>query len=325
MALTASQLAELEAVVDQFAAARDVLDDGATSAAKEVFANIEDWYAPAATVGAAMAVTQIGGAAQDAMRGLTAQFVSLLLNAMGDRRTASGLRLVGGSSRELQRFLPRGLVNPFDVHSRPVRAYRDAIATGSTAAEALLIALDRAERLILTDNALVHREAAARLMERRGVTEYRRVIHPELSRTGTCGLCIAASDRVYSRATLMPLHDRCKCTVMPIVGDNDPGVRLNEGDLGRIYEEAGSTAAANLKRTRYRIEQHGELGQVLVNADHASQNNLTRERAMARRAVDLLNRMAPVLELMRSEPSRYTSAQRDYQQTRMAQLRDIAA
>jgi hypothetical protein len=30
------------------------------------------------------------------------------------------------------------------------------------------------------------------------VTGYRRVVHPELSRTGTCGLCIVASDQVYN-------------------------------------------------------------------------------------------------------------------------------
>jgi hypothetical protein len=30
------------------------------------------------------------------------------------------------------------------------------------------------------------------------ITGYRRVIHPEVSKGGSCGLCIAASDRVYS-------------------------------------------------------------------------------------------------------------------------------
>lgn len=41
------------------------------------------------------------------------------------------------------------------------------------------------------------------------VIGYRRIIRPELSRTGTCGLCVVASDQLYTRGDLLPLHARC--------------------------------------------------------------------------------------------------------------------
>lgn len=99
------------------------------------------------------------------------------------------------------------------------------------------------------------------------VTGYRRVIHPEESRGGTCGLCVVASDRLYHAKDLLPIHARCHCTVLPVVGEQDPGSTLNRSDLNRIYQDAdNSTAGDKLKRTRYQIDEHGELGPVLNRA-----------------------------------------------------------
>jgi hypothetical protein len=99
---------------------------------------------------------------------------------------------------------------------------------------------------------------------------YRRIIHPELSRTGTCGLCIAASDRLYHVVDLQPIHARCKCETAAVTTDFDPGKQLNEDDLAQLYRAASgiggdpTTAAPSLKRVRYLIDEHGELGPVLV-------------------------------------------------------------
>ena len=41
--------------------------------------------------------------------------------------------------------------------------------------------------------------------EKLDIRAYRRVIHPELSKGGTCGLCIAASDRIYFVDDLLAL------------------------------------------------------------------------------------------------------------------------
>lgn len=108
--------------------------------------------------------------------------------------------------------------------------------------------------------------------ERGVVTGHRRVIHPELSKGGTCGLCVAASDRLYGVHELKPIHDRCECTTLPVLNHQDPGSALNRGDLGRLYGHAegrggvvdgSGTSREELKRTRYQLDEHGELGLVL--------------------------------------------------------------
>lgn len=128
-------------------------------------------------------------------------------------------------------------------------------------------AANRLQAVVETDTQLaVQQQAQATLTaaeDRDQVTGWRRVIHPELSIHGTCGLCIAASDRVYKVSHLMPIHQRCNCIVTPVYGDNDPGSVLNDGDLRRIYKDAGSTGRTDLKRTRYVVNEHGELGPVL--------------------------------------------------------------
>lgn len=93
---------------------------------------------------------------------------------------------------------------------------------------------------------------------------YRRVIHSEFSYGGTCGLCITASNQIYHYAELLPIHSNCHCTISPITKGNDPGAALNNLDLSTLYEDAGGTSAAHLKRTRYKTNKHGELGAVLV-------------------------------------------------------------
>ena len=73
-------------------------------------------------------------------------------------------------------------------------------------------------------------------------------------------MCIAAAERIYHIAELMPIHDRCKCTVAVVTEDHDPADELNKADLKQLYEDAGGTSAAHLKRTRYQVDEHGELG-----------------------------------------------------------------
>jgi hypothetical protein len=108
------------------------------------------------------------------------------------------------------------------------------------------------------------------------VIGYRRVLHPELAKGGSCGLCVAASDRQYRRAELLPIHGRCNCGVVPIIGDEDgtvrfdPGRALNEQDLALLYKKAGgTTAGAALKKTRFTVVTNGELGPRLVAAGQA--------------------------------------------------------
>ena len=154
-------------------------------------------------------------------------------------------------------------VTPEDVWRRPAEQYRYAASQGAEPAQALKVATQRAVALADTDRQLADRWAAREKLQLPEITGYRRIIHPELSVSGVCGLCVVAADRIYHVEELRAIHDRCKCTTLPIYEDNDPGLSLNQQDLAEIYRAAGSTGAADLKRVRMKVEEHGELGPVL--------------------------------------------------------------
>jgi hypothetical protein len=126
-------------------------------------------------------------------------------------------------------------------------------------------ALDAGNR----DTGLVLQQQAGKNLADAGdkglITGWRRVVHPELSRSGTCGLCIAASTRIYKTGDLMPLHDNCHCEPVPIVlGKADPGLELDELAFHRLYSTSGGNTAAALKKTRWTVHQNGEIGPVLA-------------------------------------------------------------
>ncbi|WP_165611120.1 ADP-ribosyltransferase [Mycolicibacterium conceptionense] len=162
------------------------------------------------------------------------------------------------------------------VLARPGMVYRFAKSQGASDEVAAALAAGRIDDLV--DNNLM---LAQRIAEQESIVQavdldtgktrngiivigYRRIIHPELSRTGTCGMCIAASDRIYTVGKLLPIHDKCKCTIAAVTEDYDPADDLNTVDLAQLYKDAGGTSVAHLKRTRYQVDQHGELGPTLV-------------------------------------------------------------
>lgn len=161
------------------------------------------------------------------------------------------------------------LVNPLDEWNRPAEQFRYAESQGKTRGEAIENAIKRVEELGDMDMALAARNTANNIFKATPkITGYRRVIHPELSESGTsCGLCIAASTRVYSKEELLPLHDHCHCTVMPIVGDDDPGDFFNGQDidlLEELYKAAAGNDAQSLSRVRAKVIYNSELGPYLV-------------------------------------------------------------
>lgn len=181
------------------------------------------------------------------------------------------LSLLGASSRGRGKppvKEPRGIPLA-EEWARVPAEFRYQRALGTDERDASDRALRRAETIGDLDLQTARRDAFHdRLVSAEDVTGWRRVVHPELSAGGTCGLCIAASDRLYKTDDLAEIHAECKCTVLPTVGDQpDAGHALNTESLQRLYEEAGGTAAAKLKRTRYRVVQHGELGALLVGGD----------------------------------------------------------
>lgn len=159
---------------------------------------------------------------------------------------------------------PRG-VDQTVVWERPAKEYRYQRFLGHDHDDALDLAVQRATTIADDDLGLAMRIAAAQHSDKaKGVTGLRRVIHPEMSEGGTCGLCIAASDRIYEPGSLLPLHDHCRCTVAEVTAANDPGGSLNGQSLDDLYDAAGGTDAGSLKGTRYKVDEHGELGPVLV-------------------------------------------------------------
>jgi hypothetical protein len=129
-------------------------------------------------------------------------------------------------------------------------------------------AVQRAQDIAATDVQLAARNQAQKTLhtaQQRGqIIGYRRVIHPELDRGGVCGLCIAASTRIYRTDHLMPLHGDCHCTALPVTSNADPGGYINAQDLGQLYGQAGGTDRAALEHTKFSIVEHGENGPTLI-------------------------------------------------------------
>lgn len=170
-------------------------------------------------------------------------------------------------------------LKPGHQYGRVADQYRsDVVTKGLTHEQAQGKALVRVESVAQTDVTLAVREQYhADLQrpeeERRKPTGWRRILHPELSQTGPCGLCVVAADRVYTTDQLKEIHDRCVCEVLPVYGAFDPGLTLNSDDLDRLYAAAGGTGGnpkrqqGRLKEIRIALAEHAELGPVLVDAD----------------------------------------------------------
>lgn len=266
--------AEVAAVVRAQAASRTQLTGHAVAVAQRSARQFSGWYDGQQVTAWAASLAALIETLQRAVAASTDAYLARVLSLM-----------LGGRVRPLGAVNVSGLrqgVTHVGAYGRAADVYRyqqsllDRVAlellVGESPAPPRLVssldaAVERATSVADMDIQLAFRAQSAAVMtaqEQRGnVTGYRRVIHPERSKGGTCGLCIAASDRLYKASELLPLHARCECTTLPIIGANDPGSRLNAGDLSRLYSDAGSTGRADLKRTRYQIDQHGELGPVL--------------------------------------------------------------
>lgn len=172
-------------------------------------------------------------------------------------------------------------VDPVEVWQRPAEQYRYALSEGKSEVEALDAAFQRASH-IGKDNAQLTKRNASIAQFRRSekVIGYRRIIHPELSKSGVCGLCIVAADRIYGMEDLLPIHGGCNCSVAPVTKSNDPGLSLNREDLDALYEAAQGNDYKNLKNIRVTSYEHGELGPVLA---RVGDTYLTPEEAQKRR------------------------------------------
>lgn len=174
-----------------------------------------------------------------------------------------------------QPIYPRSGTPAVEVYKRPARQVEHAIREAARKAaengtepdpvEIAEIITERIEPIVDADLRAAARDEKHDVLQAAPakVIGFRRVLHPELSENGPCGLCVVASDQWYTREDMLELHANCKCEVLPITADDDPGVRVNKADLKRIYAAAGSTYMEDLKRVGVKVTEHGELGPLL--------------------------------------------------------------
>lgn len=306
--------AEAAVWVAAYAAQADALKESTAAVAEAAWLSFEGWYNPVLVAALAKEMSDLSTTAQDAVAGLAAEYMT---------QTIGGLAgIVIPQPRSLRTPI-RGGVDLRLVHHRPAEAYKKAIATGSTHDEALVKSGIRARGLAFTDLSLQARNAQQATLDRAGITTFRRVIRPELSKTGTCGLCIVAADQVYNTGDLMPLHPpSCNCAVMPIIGDNDPGKQMNREDLDQLYRDAGSNRADDLRKTRYQVNEHGEFGPTLTKAgDNFRGPDKVALEDDPERAARMLAQVLPVLE--RLEAAGGPAGPLAYQRDLVAKLRRI--
>jgi hypothetical protein len=326
---TPEQVAYAALLVQAYAQAQAQAQAQASAAAQAAWLSFTAWYTAGATAELGEEMAQLSEVAQDIVAGIAQQYVMTSVEIatgtqLAQPRTPIRAAVRNGAPLEL-------------VHTRPSRDYKMMVATGKEPGDAHRRAALRAVSVIQGDMRLAARAAAQATLKSLGITQYRRIIHPELSETGTCGLCIAAADRIYKTAELMPIHPPnengnggCKCTVFPIVGEWDPGMTLNDNDLQELYARAGggvdtpSTKASDLSKVRYAVNEHGEFGPVLTKAGDSFRGPdsvaLEDDPDRARR---LLDKALPTLQLMESEgrPDEVL----DYQRSLVDRLTAIAA
>lgn len=247
---------QVEALVAAYAASRAGIVEQILAMVRDIVAGFDGWYSTPQIALMARTVVARVEAGQRQVAGVTDAYLSRTATIIADRRYAP----VGAVDVSVVRNVDR-----LEEFGRAADQYRYAVSQGASDEQAVAKAVERATAQAEMDTALTVREQSRKFMVVRSVDGWRRIIHPELSRGGSCGLCVAASDRTYKRGDLLALHERCNCATLPIINGVDPGKSLNESDIAALYKTAGSTGAADLKKVRYVVHEHGELGPVLRN------------------------------------------------------------
>ena len=236
-----------------------------------------DFWNDAVTQGVSAYITQQQIAFVKQMRRLGISYANTMLGMVG---------VTGRTAQVPEYVVVRDNTDPWKVSARPADAYRSlAVRTpdirphgwddvNDAVYETVQSWLDAAGRRLadnaLTDGVAAQNRASEEYFKASGIKRFRRIIHPELSKTGTCGLCVVAATNTFTRDDLMPLHNRCKCTVAPIRDNIDPGLKLNSDDLQKIYDAASKagggsgTAARNLTQLRVTVRNDSELGPILT-------------------------------------------------------------
>lgn len=153
-------------------------------------------------------------------------------------------------------------VPPEVVYRRPFVTTWTALARDKPMPEAIAAGRAHATASAAMDVQNTMRHTLVAVAELDGtILGFRRVPNAD-----ACELCKLAAGRRYRKSELIGIHEHCRCTVKVITAANrDDFVGKPENDLalnpGAVLVNADGTVAA---ATRL----HGELGPVLVNANH---------------------------------------------------------
>jgi hypothetical protein len=259
LALTPSEARRL---VDAQALARDRVHESTLRRVLALMSGFDQWWSDGDVEALARRLVLVVEAGQAATaRATDAYLARVISDALGRAIPPVGVPITPEQWRKADHVA---------AFMRPAADVRRRVAQGTPLEVAAGMAAQRAQSMAATDLALAMTNTSREVFRERGryVDGYRRIIHPEASRGGTCGLCAAASDRTYSSGDLLPIHDNCRCEVLPIVNGQDPGRDLSTDELDRLYSAAGSTKGADLKRVLVEFHEHGELGPVLREQGH---------------------------------------------------------
>jgi hypothetical protein len=267
-------------LVTQEAAAYDAIHDNLIAAILTLWASFSAYWAGDSVVEVAQRIARLVIAAQRNVGRLTEAHLRQQFRRMG-------LDLPAGTIVDLPEALRLGADAP-EVYQRPIRQIRYAESIGTLLDDAIDDATDRLVKTVEADLQLARAEASKQLFfvtNPKIITGWRRIIHPELG--NVCGLCIAASDRLYQRIQRMDLHPGCRCTCLPVTEFDDPGKAINAEDLQRIYEAAGSTGSRALAGIRVEVKRNGELGDILVPEGYKMKQTGQVKRQLSDRAAEL--------------------------------------
>lgn len=246
----------LLALVDAHAAGRGTIADRVFAALYALWAPFDGWYRPSLVQDVSEQAAAVVSAGQAGTAGLADSYLAASTTLVRGAATAPA-----GVSPAMREPLRHGVTGP-EVQARVAQEFRWQIFRGLDPDSALGVAMNRARESASQDLNLAFQRQVADFTRKRQVQRFRRVTRGEKA----CGLCVAASNRVYTRGDLMPMHSRCRCSVIEVGSVLGGGRIVSDEEYLALAGASRSLSSSDLKDVRYVVDEHGELGPVLRNA-----------------------------------------------------------
>lgn len=195
---------------------------------------------------------------------LVAALVPLMRGAKQHTATLTAAYLAAVEAKALDRApeplgVPAGVVSEESlrgvddttVYTRAGVTVWTALSQGQPIEQAAPLGLQRLLALVATDLQLAKTHAARHVMTSSPhVVGYQRVTDGSC-----CDLCELASERVYRKGDLLPIHAHCSCSVEPL---------FQVGAAVRVPVSAGNVSGQEDEGDTPIVHVHGEIGPVLA-------------------------------------------------------------